>query len=184
VIPLILLLAAAVLLYVWLSHRVRRERTRLGFKNEVIVSADDSTQGMPTLRSKRYGLVGRPDQLIRMGQMLFPVEQKPTARRICSVPRTPSTRVPISRCVSEPWSSFWTPTRFRATSRRWRCHASGQNTKLEISDALKMSSASIASRAAGSVAPEVLRVSEVRLCFQDGESLTALPRRSPKRDQD
>jgi CRISPR-associated exonuclease Cas4 len=82
VIPLILLLAAAVLLYVWLSHRVRRERTRLGFKNEVIVSADDSTQGMPTLRSKRYGLVGRPDQLIRMGQMLIPVEQKPTARRM------------------------------------------------------------------------------------------------------
>ena len=81
-IPLILLLAGAVLLYVWLSHRVRRERTRLGFKNEVIVSADDSTQGMPTLRSKRYGLVGRPDQLIRMGQMLIPVEQKPTARRM------------------------------------------------------------------------------------------------------
>ena len=81
-IPLIPLLAAAVLLYVWLSHRVRRERTRLGFKNEVIVSADDSTQGMPTLRSKRYGLVGRPDQLIRMGQMLIPVEQKPTARRM------------------------------------------------------------------------------------------------------
>jgi len=82
VIPLILLLAGAVLLYVWLSHRVRRERTRLGFKNEVIVSADDSTQGMPTLRSKRYGLVGRPDQLIRMGQMLIPVEQKPTASRM------------------------------------------------------------------------------------------------------
>ena len=81
-IPLILLLAAAVLLYVWLSHRVRRERTRLGLKNEVIVSADDSTQGMPTLRSKRYGLVGRPDQLIRMGKMLIPVEQKPTARRM------------------------------------------------------------------------------------------------------
>ena len=81
-IPIILLLVAAVLLYVRLSHRVRRERTVLGLKNEVIVSADDSTQGMPTLRSKRYGLVGRPDQLIRMAQMLIPVEQKPTARRM------------------------------------------------------------------------------------------------------
>ena len=81
-IPLVLLVAAAVLLYVCLSHWLRRERTVLGLKNEVIVSADDSTQGMPTLRSKRYGLVGRPDQLIRMGRMLIPVEQKPTARRM------------------------------------------------------------------------------------------------------
>src|ERR1700737_3222639 len=46
------------------------------------MSADDSTHGMPTLRSKRYGLVGRPDQLIRMGRMLIPVEQKPTALRM------------------------------------------------------------------------------------------------------
>jgi len=82
VIPLFVLVAAAVLLYVWMSHQVRRERTVLDLKNEVTVSADDSTQGMPTLRSKRYGLVGRPDQLIRMGQMLIPVEQKPTARRM------------------------------------------------------------------------------------------------------
>ena len=81
-IPLVLSVAAAVLLYVYLSHWVRRERTVLGFKNEVIVSADDSTQGMPSLRSKRYGLVGRPDQLIRVGRMLIPVEQKPTARRM------------------------------------------------------------------------------------------------------
>jgi len=82
VIPLVLSVAAAVLLYVCLSHWVRRERTVLGLKNAVIVSADDSTQGMSTLCSKRYGLVGRPDQLIRVGRMLIPVEQKPTARRM------------------------------------------------------------------------------------------------------
>src|SRR6266567_4673945 len=82
VIPLLVLVAAAILLYLCLGHWVRRERTVLGLKNEVIVSADDSTRGMPTLRSKRYGLVGRPDQLIRMGQMLIPVEQKPTASRM------------------------------------------------------------------------------------------------------
>ena len=81
-IQLILLLAAAVLLYMCLSHWARRDRTALSLKNEVIVSADDSTQGMSMLRSKRYGLVGRPDQLIRVGRMLIPVEQKPTARRM------------------------------------------------------------------------------------------------------
>ncbi len=81
-IPLVLSVAAAVLLYVCLSHWVRRERTVLGLKNAVIVSADDSTRGMSTLCSKRYGLVGRPDQLIRVGRMLIPVEQKPTARRM------------------------------------------------------------------------------------------------------
>ena len=80
-IPIVLLVVAAVLLYVCLSHWVRRERTVLGLKNEVIVSADDSTQGMPTLRSKRYGLVGGPDQLVRVGRMLIPVERKSTARQ-------------------------------------------------------------------------------------------------------
>jgi hypothetical protein len=67
VIPLVLLVAATVLLYVCLSHWLRRECTVLGLKNEVVVSAHDSTQEIPTLCSKRYGLVGRPDQLIRMG---------------------------------------------------------------------------------------------------------------------
>ncbi len=48
--------------------------------NEVIISADDSALGTPTLRSARYGLVGRPDQLVSVGRMLIPVEQKPRAR--------------------------------------------------------------------------------------------------------
>ncbi len=81
-ISVVLLLVAAVLLYVLLSHLTRRERSALGINNAVIVSADDSAQGMPTLRSNRYGLVGRPDQLIRVGRMLIPVEQKPSARRM------------------------------------------------------------------------------------------------------
>jgi CRISPR-associated exonuclease Cas4 len=38
--------------------------------------------GMPTLRSNRYGLVGRPDQLVRVGGVRIPVEHKPTARRM------------------------------------------------------------------------------------------------------
>ena len=79
---LILLLAAAVLLYVWLSRWSRAERATLGLDDGVVVSADDSTLGAPLLRSKRYGLVGRPDQVIRAGRLLIPVEQKPTARRV------------------------------------------------------------------------------------------------------
>jgi len=80
--PLVLLLIALVLLYVWVARLTRGERTALGLNNEVIVSADDSAVGAPTLRSTRYGLVGRPDQLVRVGRMLIPVEQKPSARRI------------------------------------------------------------------------------------------------------
>ena len=37
---------------------------------------------MPTLRSKRHGLVGRPDQIVRVGRVLIPVEQKPKTRRM------------------------------------------------------------------------------------------------------
>jgi CRISPR-associated protein Cas4 len=82
VIPLVLFLVAAVLLYVFLSHVTRGERSALGLNNEVIVGADDSALGTPTLHSTRYGLVGRPDQLVSVGGMLIPVEQKPTARRM------------------------------------------------------------------------------------------------------
>lgn len=80
-IPLVFLLIAAMLLYACVSRWTRRERAALGFNNEVIVAADDSAMGAPTLRSTRYGLVGRPDQLVRVGRMLIPVEQKPRARR-------------------------------------------------------------------------------------------------------
>jgi CRISPR-associated exonuclease Cas4 len=46
------------------------------------MAADDTRQGAPTLRSERYGLVGRPDHLVRLGHALIPVEQKPSARRL------------------------------------------------------------------------------------------------------
>jgi hypothetical protein len=68
--------------YVWVARCTRGERTALGLNDELIVSADDSAAGAPTLRSTRYGLVGRLDQLVRVGRMLIPVEQKPSARRI------------------------------------------------------------------------------------------------------
>jgi len=80
--PLVLLLIALVLLYICVARLTRGERTALGITNEAIVSADDSAVGAPTLHSTRYGLVGRPDQLVRVGRMLIPVEQKPSARRI------------------------------------------------------------------------------------------------------
>ena len=47
-----------------------------------IVSADDSALVAPNLRSARYGLVGRPDHLVRVGRTLIPVEQKPSAHRV------------------------------------------------------------------------------------------------------
>jgi CRISPR-associated exonuclease Cas4 len=82
VIALFLLLIGAVLLYVLVGQWTRGERSALGLSREVIVSADDSALGTPTLRSARYGLVGRPDQIVRVGRMLIPVEHKPKARRM------------------------------------------------------------------------------------------------------
>ena len=38
------------------------------------------------LRSRRHRLVGRPDQLVRIGRALIPVEQKPKARRLQQSP--------------------------------------------------------------------------------------------------
>ena len=84
--PLIVLLVAAVLLYLYLSRLARGERSAIGLNKEEVVSADDSATGMPTLRSKRYGLVGRPDQIVRVGSVLIPVEQKPKARHVQQSP--------------------------------------------------------------------------------------------------
>ena len=80
-IPLIVLLVAALLLYMFLSRLARGERSAIGLNKEEVVSADDSATGMPTLRSKRHGLVGRPGQIVRVFRELIPVEQKPQARR-------------------------------------------------------------------------------------------------------
>ena len=78
-IALFLLLIGAVLLYVLVGQWTRGERCA---RAQSVVSADDSALGTPTLRSARYGLVGRPDQIVRVGRMLIPVEHKPKARRM------------------------------------------------------------------------------------------------------
>ena len=76
---LVILLAAA---YAVLRNWSRSERAQVGVNAGAIESTDDSAERAPTLRSRRYGLVGRPDQLVRVGNLLIPVEQKPKARRL------------------------------------------------------------------------------------------------------
>ena len=46
-----------------------------------MIAADDSRIGAPTLRSDRLGLVGRPDHLVHVGDVIIPIEQKPRATR-------------------------------------------------------------------------------------------------------
>ena len=79
---IVLLLVASVVVYVMLSRWSRQERAEIGIADETVESTDDLGASMSTLRSARYGLVGRPDQLVRVGRMLIPVEQKPRARRL------------------------------------------------------------------------------------------------------
>ena len=78
---LFLFVVLASLLYVWIRRWIRRERTALGLDGGAVIAADDSRLTAPTLFSARLGLVGRPDHLLRSGQHLIPVEQKPSARR-------------------------------------------------------------------------------------------------------
>jgi len=82
VIVLILLLVIAAGGYVLLGHWDRRQRSRLGLTTGDIIAADDSAWVSPTLRSKRHGLVGRPDHLLRFGGQLIPVEQKPRSKHV------------------------------------------------------------------------------------------------------
>jgi CRISPR-associated exonuclease Cas4 len=79
---LVALLIATLLLYVLLTRWERGRRAAVGLADEALESADDSSAPVPTLRSQRYGLVGRPDQLVRVGRLVIPVEHKPTARRL------------------------------------------------------------------------------------------------------
>ena len=79
---LVLLLLVVVAVYALLGRWSRSERAQVGLRSGTIETTDDSAEPAPTLRSRRYGLVGRPDQLIRVGNALIPVEQKPTARRL------------------------------------------------------------------------------------------------------
>jgi hypothetical protein len=79
----IALVAVAVLLFIalMLSVCTRRERQNLGLDPGIIVAADHAQLAMPTLRSDRLGLIGRPDHSLRCGNYLIPVEQKPNAGR-------------------------------------------------------------------------------------------------------
>ena len=78
----VLLLAAVVLAYVGLGVLQRRRRSSIRLSDSTVLAADDSRIGSPTLWSERLRLVGRPDQLVRTGGQLIPVEQKPQAWRI------------------------------------------------------------------------------------------------------
>jgi CRISPR-associated exonuclease Cas4 len=79
---LFLLLIVALVVYALLSRWSRSERAHVGLSTGTIATTDDAAERAPTLRSRRYGLVGRPDQLVRVGRALIPVEQKPKARRL------------------------------------------------------------------------------------------------------
>jgi CRISPR-associated exonuclease Cas4 len=76
----IALVALAALLFIALCVWAHRERLNLGLDAGIIVAADDTRVAMPTLRSDRLGLIGRPDHILRCGNYLIPVEQKPNAR--------------------------------------------------------------------------------------------------------
>ena len=77
-----MLLALALAAWALLTWWSRRQRARLGLDGGVIISADDSALGAPTLRSERLGLVGRCDQLLELDGAYVPVEHKPRARRL------------------------------------------------------------------------------------------------------
>src|SRR5215472_1821093 len=79
---LVLLLIVALSAYALLSRWSRSGRAQVGLSIGTIETTDDSAERAPTLRSRRYGLVGRPDQLVRVGNALIPVEQKPKARHL------------------------------------------------------------------------------------------------------
>ena len=79
---LLLALALAMATYMLLAQWTRSRRRALGIADGTIVAADDSVIRAPTLRSERLGLVGRCDHLLRVGDALVPVEQKPSARRL------------------------------------------------------------------------------------------------------
>jgi len=79
---LLLSLVLAVAAYVVLARWTRHRRRALGIADGVVISANDSLIRAPTLRAERLGLVGRCDQLLRVGGAYVPVEQKPSARRL------------------------------------------------------------------------------------------------------
>ena len=80
-VAVVVVLALALLVYLVLALWSRHQERGLGLVGGDLVASDDSSFQVPTLRSDRLGLVGRPDQLLRSGRALIPVEQKPNARR-------------------------------------------------------------------------------------------------------
>jgi CRISPR-associated protein Cas4 len=82
VIVIILLLVLGAVVYVALGWLQARRRGTIGLEGASVVAADDSQIGVPTLRSEHFGLVGRPDHLVRIEGRMIPVEQKPHARRV------------------------------------------------------------------------------------------------------
>jgi Integral membrane protein DUF92 len=64
----------------WRYWSARRQQAILGLEDGIVLAADDARLYMPILRSARYGLVGRPDHLLRAGEPLIPVELKPHSR--------------------------------------------------------------------------------------------------------
>ena len=67
---LVLLLAAGVVAYAVLGWLQTGRRAKLGLTNAAVVAADDSEIGVPTLRSDRLGLVGRPDHDFQLERVL------------------------------------------------------------------------------------------------------------------
>jgi len=65
----------------WLWRQSRALRGALGLPQGTIVASDMAGwERGETLRSQRFGLVGRPDYLVRQDRCLTPVEVKPERR--------------------------------------------------------------------------------------------------------
>ena len=74
---LALLLIALAIALLWLA---RRGRAASGLPRGQVVYVDSRTWQRPPepLRAPRYGLVGRPDYLLRQGRAIIPIEAKPS----------------------------------------------------------------------------------------------------------
>lgn len=84
-----LLLVLALLLFVvalLLLRQSRSDRVASGLPGGRVVYVDDRDWQRPpaSLKAPRYGLVGRPDYLLRRGRAIIPVEAKPS--RVAATP--------------------------------------------------------------------------------------------------
>jgi CRISPR-associated exonuclease Cas4 len=82
ILVLLLILVVMLVLRALVGRSVRQHEAQIGLERRTIVAADDSRIGVPTLRSARYRLVGRPDHLVISGGVIIPVEQKPHSRQL------------------------------------------------------------------------------------------------------